>query len=296
MRSQSIAPFKVEDDCNIFLWGDTQWGNVGTHEAGIDRLFNTVHSEYRGCSHNYAVHMGDHIEGIVVGDRRFAFDQLKPKKYFLRAQIDHAIKRERELRGKQILALNGNHEHVWTNTYGDITAEICEAVGCVYGQRSCVMRLVRKRRGQLIGRAHVHHGFGKLASNAKDFVQRRANMEAALKLKLQGLFDGAVVHAMGHTHQLIIVPPDPSVKMIARGDGEVQQAYPYSDEEILIDQAAPFIPPDFRWYVNTGSFLRSYSEEGVSYAEAAGMRPVELGYPVLAYRDARLVKIYKEVV
>lgn len=296
MRSQSLPPFRMPDDFNLFLYGDTQWGNVGTHERGLDKMFEAIHSEYRGCRANYAVHMGDHIEGIVVGDKRFAFDQLKPKKYFLRAQIDHAINRERELRGKQLLLLNGNHEHIWSNTYGDICAEIADGVGCAYGMRAAVMRLERKKNGRPIGRVFVHHGAGRLTSNAKDSVQRMANMMAQLKLRLQGMFDGAALMVMGHTHQLLVVPPDNAVKMIAYRDGELRQAYPLQDDAIIIDQTASYIPPEFRWYVNTGSFLRGYSEDGVSYAEAAMLRPVEIGYCVAAYRGAKLVKVYREVV
>jgi len=298
MKSALLDPFIMPDNFNLFLWGDTQWGNVGTREKGIDKMFDMMESEYRGvpAKWNYAAHMGDHLEGIVVGDPRFAFDQLLPKKTFLRAMIDHAIERESVIRKKTLFILNGNHEWKWINTYGDIGREIADRLEVPYGLRSCVARFHRKKTGNFLFRGHHHHGFGSLRSNAKDHVQREANMKAALKDRLRRLFDGAVYHAMGHTHQLMVVEPDTSVKILAEADGILRQSYPLSDPLSTVDQSSSYIPPDSRWYVNTGSFLQTYTEEGVSYAEQLGLPPVELGFIVGAVRDCKLVKFYKEVV
>jgi hypothetical protein len=294
MRADLFIP-RLPDNFNLFLMGDSQWGNVGVHEKGLDRAFDMVNSEYRGCKANYVCWMGDSIDAITVNDKRFAFDTTLPKLSFLRNQIDHSISRLKAIKKQLVVVLKGNHEHKWVSIYGDIGAEIARALGCEYGQYVCIPHLLRRKDGALIARLFLHHGFGVLRSAAKDSVQATANMRAALKNKLQHLFAGAALMAMGHTHHLLIVPPDDGLQLVTDG-GEVQQVYPHTDGVAIVNQAARIIPPESRWYVNTGSFLRLYSPDSTGYAEMKGMRPVELGFAVATIRDCRINKVYKEVV
>lgn len=291
---RSDISVKIPDNCNIFLMGDSQWGNVGVHESGIDRAFDMVQSEYRGCKTNIVCWMGDTIDAITVDDKRFAFDSTLTKLSFLQAQIDHAKNRLGCIKGQLKVLLKGNHEHKWQNTYGDIGAELAEYLGAEYGHYACIPHFVRRKDDTLLFRFFLHHGFGVLNSNAKDSVQALANMRASLKNKLQNLFAGAVVMAMGHTHKLLVVQPDDGLQ-ITTNNGEIQQVYPQTDM-FAQSQAAPLIPHDCRWYVNTGSFLRLYTDRATGYAEMRGMRPVELGFCVAAVRDCKVTKIYKEVV
>jgi hypothetical protein len=127
-------------------------------------------------------------------------------------------------------------------------------------------------------------------------VQFQANIKASLKQKLQHLFHGAALMAMGHTHKLITVEPDSSLQIIADDNGELHQIYRNDDERAYIDHAAAIVPEQYRWYCNTGSFLKLYSEGVDGYAARAGMRPVELGYCVATIRNNRLTKVYKETV
>lgn len=309
MRCKFMAPIFLPDNFNLFLWGDTQWGNVGVHEKGVDKLFDMVESEYRGVpeKNNFAAHMGDHVEAITIGDSRFTLGQILPKQLMLRSMIDHAIAREKTIAHKTLFILKGNHEQKWINTYGDIGAEIARALNptndpnlCQYGSASCVVHFHRKRNKSLICRGYHHHGAKKLTSAAKDALQREANKAAALKQRLMLQFDGAIYMAMGHTHGLRVVPPDPTVKIICDKRREITQAYLLRDKGLIVDQSADYIPPEFRTYINTGSFLKKYSDEfeelGTSYAEWEMMPPVELGFVVLTFRNARFEKAYTEVV
>lgn len=292
MRSDLYV--KLPDSFNLFLAGDSQWGNIGVHESGIDRFFDAVNSEYRGCKSNYVCWMGDTIDAITIDDKRFAFDSTLPRLAFLRGQIDHAISRLGAIKKQLLVVLKGNHEHKWINIYGDIGAEIARALNCEYGEYACIPHILRRKDNNLIFRLFLHHGFGILRSNAKDSVQALANIHAALKNKLQNLFASAAIMAMGHTHALHIVPPDNGLQLITH-DGEIQQVYPQSGA-VEFDYSSPLIPPEYRWYVNTGSFLRLYTPGSTGYAEMKGMRPVELGYAVACVRDCKITKIYKEVV
>ena len=61
------------------------------------------------------------------------------------------------------------------------------------------------------------------------------------------------------------------------------------------DQNAPYIHPDNRWYVNTGSFCRLYVEGVSGYAERAGYDPMEIGFPVLRVRDGKIQGIRPDI-
>lgn len=283
----------MPDNWNLFLAGDPQWGNVSTYEKGVDSLFHAVNSEYRGCSFNRVAWMGDTIDCIDVKDKRFSFSETKQA--LIRHQRDHAVERLKAIQGQLLIGLQGNHEYKIMNTYGDISEEIYQSLGCRYGGYVCVPTLLDDF-GRVQFRAFLHHGFGKLNSNAKDWVQFEANIRASLKQRLQHLFSGAALMAMGHTHKLIVVEPDPSLQIVTDDRGELTQIYRHTDERAYIDHSAIVVPEQYRWYCNTGSFLKIYDEGMDGYVARAGMRPVELGYLVATIRNNRLTKVYKETV
>lgn len=283
----------IPEDCNLFLAGDMQWGNACTHESGIDRLFHALEAEFCGCSHNRLILMGDLVETIDISDRRFAFDSSRL--HLLRDQRDHAVQRLSAVRHKLLLLLRGNHEYRIHSTYGNISAEIADALGCLYGGYACVPSFIGPH-DRLLFRFFLHHGFGRLTSHAKDWLQAQANIKASLKNKLQHLFAGAVLMAMGHTHQLLIVPPDPSLQIISDEHDEAHAIYRDDSRYHFTDQAAWMIPEQFRWYVNTGSFLKLYEEGVESYGERLGLRPVELGYAVALVRGGRIADVVRVTV
>ena len=282
---------EVPRNFNLFLAGDFQWGNAGTSESGVDSLFGALASEYRGCRNNYLAVMGDIIECITVDDARFSWEQSKI--HTLRAQRDYAVKRLEAVKKNIAVLLKGNHEQRVSVSYGDIAMEIADTLGCNYGGYVCVVEFIH--REALLLRAFLHHGFGRLTSAAKDSVQARANIMAGLKNKLSPLFAGAALMAMGHTHQLLAVPPDPGLQIVLR-KGKVSAAYRARDADATADHTAVVVPADDRWYVNTGSFLRTYLDGGDGYAEMRGLRPVEIGYAVAAVRGGRIQKVYLETV
>lgn len=288
-----ILRMRVEEDSEIFLAGDTQWGNAGTSESGWDALCERLSSDGDGARDRHLCLMGDLIECITIDDSRFSWDQSRI--HTIRAQRDYAISRIEPVKQYLRILLRGNHEHRVAGNYGDISAELASLLRCDYGGYVCVVECVSRRRGRLLFRLFLHHGFGKLTSSAKDSVQRRANMMAALRQRLQHLFAGAVVMAMGHTHQLLVVPPDQTLQVGARG-GELHAYYRGRDHGAAVAQDAAIVPPDDRWYINTGSFLRTYIADGDGYAEMRGLPPVEIGYCIIHARGGRVTCVERVAV
>jgi len=114
-------------------------------------------------------------------------------------------------------------------------------------------------------------------------------MKHTLQRHLEPIFGDVVLAGKGHTHRLIVAEPEPELYLISV-KGKIKQQYtkPSAGKDL-------YIPPELRYYVNTGSFLKTY-EEGVStYSEIAEYGPVELGY-ILAEVNDRAMSSVKAVV
>ena len=107
---------------------------------------------------------------------------------------------------------------------------------------------------------------------------------------------------MGHTHKIIISPPS-EVLYLTDDDKGIKQHHG-------VPKNNGYIHPDYRWYVNTGGFLKLYGEIvvedddvpmeesklGSGYAERAMYAPLQLGFCVGLIRDNKLVDVIPEYV
>ena len=86
---------------------------------------------------------------------------------------------------------------------------------------------------------------------------------------------------------------EPVQKLVLTDDGEkLHQHYTgcaHADKH-------GYIEPDSRWYVNTGSYLKKYSNDGdPGYAEMAGYDPVELGHIRITIEGGVLADVSKAI-
>jgi hypothetical protein len=114
-------------------------------------------------------------------------------------------------------------------------------------------------------------------------------MELSLKRQLKNKAGDCAVMVKGHSHKLIVCPPRSELYMTDNSK-KIQQHY------TMYQQNAEYIHPDFRFYGNTGSFLRLFGEGISGYAEKAEYDPTELGYLVLVCRDKKIVSLDKVVI
>jgi hypothetical protein len=135
------------------------------------------------------------------------------------------------------------------------------------------------------------HGYGAMGSLAKDTIQRKANIAAALKRKLEATgHTDCIYMSRGHNHKLIVINPTISEEVMLVDDGEnIQQVYRTHQ-----DQTASYIPPEARWFGCSGSFLNLYSPPGsysIPYGEVAGYGPVEHGYISVKVKKNSIVQV-----
>ncbi len=99
------------------------------------------------------------------------------------------------------------------------------------------------------------------------------------------------VSVVGNTHKLLIAEPEPILYM-THTDHKIKQKYTEPSEM----GGEPYISPELRWYVNTGSFLKSKAIGVTSYPEMYEYEPLEMGYAVVEIFDRKVVNIRKEII
>ena len=284
----------VPNNCDIVLHGDTHEGLKTLATNKLKGMLRWVMEE----PNRFFVHMGDEIEARTV-DHPYYRSESVNEPVPLR-QMKRVVKTYWPARERCLCWLNGNHP-ASLERFGNLTEECCaklsgmdpddDGIPPFYGTWTCKLKLVNGKGRQLF-KMFLVHGYRNLSlnSNAKDYEQQQANMKASLKRRLAPKASDCLVMACGHTHKLLVV--EPSKKLLLADDGsKIIQAYLGQG-----DGTAPYIEPDRRWYVNTGSFCRLYTMDEENYAERGGYDPIEIGYPVVKIRNGNLVGIEKVVV
>jgi len=85
------------------------------------------------------------------------------------------------------------------------------------------------------------------------------------------------VAVLGNTHQLLVNKPKQQLAIMENNSG-IEREYTSPKK---VDG---FIHPDFRWYVNSGSFLKIFADGVSSYASVAGYDPSDLGFAIVKVR------------
>lgn len=282
MRLLTFNTKKLNFD--IVLHGDTHEGSQAFCEQGVDSLLKWI----MRSPNRYYVHMGDAIEGIRVDDPRFNPEAGEIISSIAGRQRDSVINRYRKTAKRCIAWLMGNHEYYHTKSFNP-TADICSSLKIPYGGYTCKLAIKYKQR--LLFKIYLWHGPKnlRLTSNAKDFAQRKANMQAAVRRCLESKACDCLVMAFGHIHKLILVPP--AERLLISDDGyNIKQSYLTQGKG-----SSNYIEPDARWYLSTGSYRQTSLLNQDDYAEMTGYDPVELGHCVLKIRNGVLQNIDRVV-
>jgi hypothetical protein len=312
LRFEFVFPY---EDMNLFLFGDDHEGNLNRHATGFDMMVDMINSPFDGLppSHNRALDHGDFIEGIHVTDPRYQMDMTTiyeeevnsdvefnrsqiatkqmVKKMNIDKQVDAGVKNRMGIRDKMLMMLDGNHP--WKlQKYGDLTARACKDLGINFGSYTAHITYKAKR---LFGPGEpfylfnhfAGHGWRSVNSRVDPPERAKVNMQIQLKNNLKDMAGDTLVMSMGHTHKLIYKPPVSQLYIQGEGAEVVQR---YTGPRKLTG----FIHPDYRWFINTGSFLKLYGPVS-GYAERAGYSPNELGFAVLLIRGGKVAGVKRVV-
>lgn len=279
----------VPENFNLFFFGDLHDGTMLCHQSGIDEALGMLNKPYRGARSNRAILMGDYCEAIDTSDKRFDVFTVDRDKIRPDLQYESMRERLRPFKKKIDVAIEGNHDWTLKKYFPYVEREICRELDIPYGTYSCVVSYYSAKDGRMLFKVFATHGRGTIRSAADDPERVEANLNLSLKRKLKKKAGDCAIMAMGHTHLLLVVRPKKTL-YLASENGELHQNYKIGD------QAAPYIHPDHRYYLNTGSFRKAYARGVSDYAERSMYDPVELGFPVVTIRDGKIVDAHKEYV
>jgi hypothetical protein len=268
-------------------------------------------------SRNKVIDHGDFMEAILVDDFRYQFNNtavyenilndgvrfnesnIKTKRMVKQenamAQLEQAVKNREPIKEHILLILDGNHPQR-LHPYGELTAELCKRLGVNYGTYTShiTYRTPNKyvdHKSNLDTFAFNHfagHGWKSINSLVEPPERAKLNMQISLKNHLKSQAGDCLLMSMGHTHKLIFKKP-------------LSQLYMEGQDDILVQKYTSakkhdgFIHPDYRWFVNTGSFVKLYSEHS-GYAERAGYPPNELGFAIVEIRGGDIKRVLRLVV
>ena len=275
---------------NLFLFGDAHLGSRLHHAEGFDTLIDMIQSPYEHvpARNNFAVDHGDGIEGIMITDPRYHPDSQpvdRPVPYPLQQANDY-IAKLMPIRQQMLCMMDGNHfQKLWAQ--GNYAKLICKELGIPYGTWTARLTY-NNMKGKLMYRHYATHGRKGISSTADDISRRVANMQLILKRQLMDMAGDCVLQSKGHVHKLLITPPQS--RLYITDDGNVtKQRYTKAGH------TEEWIHPDHRWYVCTGSFLRTFGQDISGYAEMFEYAPVELGFAIVLVRDGQIQDIHKYV-
>ncbi len=265
---------------NLILASDLHDGSVLFRRDSAKAIVSRVQSE----PDTFIALGGDLIEAICVDDKRYQSATTEEPIPLVQAQ--NVIDLLRPISDKILFILGGNHE--WAlHKFGDIAKFICEQLGVFYGTYTCKCS-IRDEKNRQMYKLFYTHGAGSIKSTADDPLRREANMKLQLKQKLKNKAADCELMCMGHTHKLIVAEPMNSLYLTDDGK-KLKQNYTGPG-------AGAYIPPDLRWYANTGSLMKLYAQGTSGYAERFGLDPVELGFVEVIVKEGRIQSVEKRVI
>lgn len=282
-----IITRELPDNYTLIDTGDWHLGSVNCNKEAISDLVAAV-KRRKNC---YMVIKGDICDGIVGADKRWAAHSVDYSIPTPQEQAEEATALIKPIADKVIGISLGNHEYTHINTF-NIADYICKNLKIKYGGIHFKV-IAQDSNGDLMHKFFFTHGAGSINSLAKDPIQAKANMLASLKNKLHRLAGDTIYQSMGHTHRLLVVEPTVAQEVVIVDDGNtLRQQY-----RTTVPQNSKWIPPECRYFGNTGSFLKTFSDHGkLSYAESAMYPPSEMGWLEVKVKDKEVVDVTKVVV
>ena len=283
-----LFSYEVPLDFNLFLFGDTHEGTVLQHREGIKELKEVILHDYEGVKsrNNYSVFHGDVLEGITIDDPRYNIETVQGT---VLKQIENAAATMRPIRKTMLALLDGNHpKKLWR--FGDITQEVCKKINVPFGTWTSKITFTHRKKS--LFKSYHTHGFRSIGSAADDVGRRILNWNLALKRHLREKAADCILMCKGHTHKLLVHQPTEALYLCDDGK-QLKQRYTNGN---TYHGDTEYIPPDYRWYVNTGSFLRMYGDPAAgisSYSEVAEYDPLELGCAVALVRGGIIQDVRK---
>lgn len=270
---------------DLYMAGDIHNGTVFQHEDGVNQLIEAVGSKHS----NRLILMGDLAEAITIDDKRYSRSSENVKIPTPVLQYKDLVKRFKPIAKQIVVANDGNHDLKIANRYGNCVKDIfCQELNVPHGTYTSKISITDSK-GKLMYKVFASHGFGSISSSLTDPAKKEAGMLASLRNRLMYHSSDCAISVMGHTHKLLIRRPASELYLYDDGQDKIKHGY------TAHPQVGEYIPPDSRWYVNSGCFYKLYVNGITGYAEMKGYTPNELGYAVAQIDNGKIMDIKKVI-
>ena len=251
---------------NLVALGDFHVGHRNVDYDLLERVINTV-KDTPDC---LWIGMGDYADCITFQDKRFDLNAVDPTCMTPDCQYRRVKELLEPIKDKCIGLLDGNHDYLfWRRYQHNYVDSLAYQLGVPYLTMDAYIRLrfIRKSGKHPKTRQfniYAHHGW----TGARTVGGRINRIQDLAKI-----FPNLDLYLMGHTHLLGQAPP------------QVQ---------LSVDQHLNVVEHVER-FVFTGSFLRGYMPDAVSYIETKTLTPTSLGAPLIRIQVGENDRIKVEV-
>lgn len=268
MQAYNIdIPFKeMGEEHNISLYSDV---HLGSSHSATD-IFTRHYTRREALPNHRALFLGDTWDFVMPDDPRYSPSQSTTQgtDNILGEELQQASFYFKEHQAPELI-LMGNHEHnVLKRHKIDMVEALASRIGAIYGGYSCFLRYTfRASEGaEIHGKRTVtfllHHGaWGGSVVKGKAGASRYA-----------AGFEGWDVFAFGHNHQ----------------------CHAHHETIVGLSHKTGRLVHKDSYMVNTGTFLRTATQDMLGYGEMRGYRPVALAAPLVTLtprRDGVEIKI-----
>ena len=246
---------KSENEWQLVPIGDIHLGHKNVDLDLLKKIIKYVEETDR-C---YWIGMGDYCDAITAKDRRYDLNSIDPR--FPTPDKQYRAIREmfEPIKDKCIGLLDGNHDYLhWREHNHNYVDDLAYDLGVAYLTMDAYVRLVFVRKSGKKPKQnrldiYAHHGW----TGARTLGGRINRIT-----DLANIFPNLPLYLMGHVHLLGAVPPRIQLSVDNRLNVVEQRQY----------------------FVFTGSFLKGYMPDAMSYVEMKTYVPTTLGSPIITIR------------
>lgn len=231
----------------ICFMGDTHIGAKAFDEANFKNAIKYIADK----PNRYMVGMGDFVDTITFSDRRFSIDEVDKRLMYIDEQFQALEEYLMPIKEKIIGLHIGNHETKFAmrQAYNGLK-QVCRTLDVPFLDDTAVELITLTKKGKKEHKWKIHscHGYG--GGWTLGAVVNRV-------LKEPAIIRDSCIHAFGHSHKLFAI-------LYSLG---------------LSEESRRMIPA-YAWFLNTGSFLRSYLIGASTYAERKHYTPNPMGFAI----------------
>lgn len=232
---------------SLYFLGDFHVGSTNTDYKALEKKID----EIKEIPNAFAVLTGDLAECIEIKDKRFNIASVD-KRFYTRlgdlstAQFEYVKNLLEPISSKILCAVKGNHENKIITEYShDVHLDLCRnlKIPDIGTTGFLVLKLNREQYHAPNLTVFLTHGWasGRLTGNKVNLTESLANSFSA------------DIYINGHTHSLWV------------------------SNKSFISVAGNGIKTKDKWFGNSGSFLKTYDEDGNCYAEKECLPPTKIG-------------------